>query len=212
MTSGTCTDGGPVDTISVTGEPTVTLVPALGLVSITRPEANWVFDSCTTLPTVRLAISIDDLAWACVSPTTVGTATEPGPEETVSETLDPSLAFVPPWGSWAITVPAFCVPVTWIGEPTVKPAFWSCVRAVFRSSLTTPGTTTFSGRRIRYAATPPPASRSTSNATIHGHQRRPRGGSSSIGGTDPVSEPSYVFVPVGGAAAATPDLPAAAAA
>src|SRR5581483_266412 len=148
VTSGTCTDGGPLETKIVTGVPTDGWAPAAGLVSITCPLTYWALVWCTTLPTFRLAIWIEDLACWSVSPTTVGTVVLPGPEETVSDTFEPSLALIPASGFWPITVPDGLELVTcsWL---TVKPLPCSCDCAAVNGSPTTPGTTSLTGRRSR---------------------------------------------------------------
>jgi hypothetical protein len=102
----------------------------------------------------------------------------PGPWETVSVTVEPTLALAPACGSWPITVPAGLPLVTFSGGATVKPSFWSTVRAVLSDWLVTLGTTRFSGRVSRYAATPPPASSRITSSAIQGHIRGSSGGGS----------------------------------
>src|SRR5215210_668931 len=74
-TLGTATCGGPEEMTRATALPVTTCVPATGDWLITAPAATVVLDAVVTAPTVRPAPVIADVAAACVSPTTLGTAT-----------------------------------------------------------------------------------------------------------------------------------------
>ena len=64
-----------------------------------------------------------------VRPTTGGTATCWGPAETVSVTVEPFLAFVPPVGSCPMTCPAGCSAV-FSAVSTWKPSWRSLASAL----------------------------------------------------------------------------------
>ena len=76
-TLGTTTGAGPVETTMLTAEPLLTLVPATGLSLITSPDATVELLCVVTVPSTSPAPVIAVVAAACVSPTTLGTATCP---------------------------------------------------------------------------------------------------------------------------------------
>jgi hypothetical protein len=67
-TFGTDTITGPLETTKLTAEPKVTLVPAVGLSEITRPDATVALDCKVTAPTVSPAPVIAVVAAAWVIP------------------------------------------------------------------------------------------------------------------------------------------------
>src|SRR5207302_8708929 len=98
VTSGTVTFGLPVDTRSVTALPTRTDCPADGSVPIASPAGIWSELSETTRPTFNPARLSTGFALGTWSSVTEGTFTFPGPCETVSATVEPWSALVPPEG------------------------------------------------------------------------------------------------------------------
>jgi hypothetical protein len=76
---------GPVEITSLTAEPRLTVVPAVGLELITLPEATVELDAVVTVPTTKPAPVMAVVAAACVFPTTFGTT---GPVETTRLTAD----------------------------------------------------------------------------------------------------------------------------
>ena len=97
-TLGTATWGGPDEMTSATALPVATLVPAAGFSLITDPEGTVVLDELVIAPTVKPALVIDDVAAACVKPTTFGTETCGGPDDTLSATELPLVTCVPAAG------------------------------------------------------------------------------------------------------------------
>src|SRR3954468_9585253 len=93
-TFGTATCAGPDETTSATALPTLTCVAAVGFWLITDPDGTVVLDAVVTVPTTRLAPVIAVVALACVRPTTFGTATCDGPDETTSATALPTFTWV----------------------------------------------------------------------------------------------------------------------
>src|SRR5437868_1168708 len=85
-TFGTATFSGPDDTTSATTVPLATCVPAAGVWLMTDPEGTVVLDAGVNAPILRPAPEIALLAAVCVRPTTFGTATCGGPDDTTSET------------------------------------------------------------------------------------------------------------------------------
>ena len=83
------------------------------------------------------------VAAACVSPTTFGTATCGGPDETTSATALPVVACAPAAGVWLITDPDGTVVLdVVVTTPTVSPALVIAVVAAACVSQTTFGTAT----------------------------------------------------------------------
>src|SRR5215813_3151406 len=97
-TLGTATCGGPDDTTSATALFVATCVPAVGFWLITDPDGTVVLDAVVTVPTVNPAFVIEVVAAACVRPTTFGTATCGGPDDTTRFTLLPTATCVPDVG------------------------------------------------------------------------------------------------------------------
>src|SRR5437868_15370458 len=105
-----------------------------------------VLDDCVTAPTTRFALVIAEVAAACVRPTTFGTVTCGGPDETTSATALPVATDAPLTGDWLITDPAGtvvlddCVTVpTTRFAPVIADVAAACVRR------TTFGTATGAG-------------------------------------------------------------------
>ncbi len=94
VTSGTATFSLPCETRSVTVLPRSTVVPPAGELSITWPLATSSENSFSTFGSRPAAFS-----WSCASllprPSTVGTATSPGPADTLIVTVEPSFAVEP---------------------------------------------------------------------------------------------------------------------
>src|SRR4029079_1475539 len=93
-TFGTATCGGPDEMTSATALPTFTCVAAIGFWLITDPDGTVVLDDVVMVPTVRPAVVIAELAAACVRPTTFGTATCGGPDETTRAPALPTFTCV----------------------------------------------------------------------------------------------------------------------
>src|SRR5207249_9642894 len=70
------------------------------------PAATVVLDAVVTVPTTRFAPVIAVVAADCVRPTTFGTVTCGGPDETTSATVLLIVTDVPLTGDWLITDPA----------------------------------------------------------------------------------------------------------
>src|SRR6185436_20368585 len=68
-TFGVATCGRPLDTTSDTAVPVATRVPAVGVWLITDPAGTVVLDAVVTVPSVRPAPVIADVAAVCVWPT-----------------------------------------------------------------------------------------------------------------------------------------------
>ena len=79
----------------VDGHPAFTRVPAAGLSLITSPDATVLLGWAVTVPNTKPTLVMAAVAAACVSPTTLGTATCAGPEETTRLTADPALDLRP---------------------------------------------------------------------------------------------------------------------
>src|SRR5215813_13604697 len=123
-TFGTATCGGPDDTTRFTELPTVTWVAAAGVWLITEPAATVVLDCCVTVPTTRFAFVIAVVAAVCVRPTTFGTATCGGPDDTTRFTELPTVTWVAAAGVWLMTEPAGTVVLDCcVIVPTTRPAF-----------------------------------------------------------------------------------------
>src|SRR5262245_31070783 len=104
-TLGTATSGRPLETTRLTVLPCVTCVPAVGVWLITDPAGTVVLACVVTVPSARFAPVIAVVAAACVRPTTFGTATCGGPDETTRFTALPCVTCVPEVGVWLITDP-----------------------------------------------------------------------------------------------------------
>jgi len=77
---------GPVDTVRSTAVPWVSEVPPGGFDPMTVPAANVVLEAEVIVPTANPALPSASAAWACMRPTTFGTATDPMGEVVVDET------------------------------------------------------------------------------------------------------------------------------
>ena len=98
-TFGTNTFAGPLETTKFTAEPILTLVPATGLSLMTLPAATVLLDCWVIVPTTKPALVIAEVAAACVSPTTLGTATCAGPVDiTEADGGTDSSRWYPPLG------------------------------------------------------------------------------------------------------------------
>ena len=99
-------------------------------------------DDCVIAPTVRPAFVIAVVAAACVRPTTFGTATCGGPDETTSATEMLLPVSVPAAGVWLITDPDGTVALDpCVTAPRVSPAATIALLAADCVSPTTFGTT-----------------------------------------------------------------------
>src|SRR5262244_4373962 len=97
---------------------------------MTDPAGTVVLEDVVTVPTVNPAFVIAVDAAACVRPTTFGTATCGGPDETTSATALPTTIWVPAVGFSLITDPAGTVMLDdVVTVPTVNPAFVIAVEA-----------------------------------------------------------------------------------
>src|SRR5215470_14396460 len=145
-TFGTATCGGPDDTTNATALPTTICVPAVGFWLTTDPAGTVVLDDVVTVPTVNPAFVIAVEAAACVRPTTFGTATCGGPDDTTNATALPTTICVPAVGFWLMTDPDGTVVLdAVVTVPTVNPAFVITVEAAACVRPTTFGTATCGG-------------------------------------------------------------------
>src|SRR5215475_8078464 len=145
-TFGVATCGGPDDTTRATAVPTTICVPAVGFSLMTDPDGTVVLEAVVTVPTINPAFVIAVDAAACVRPTTFGTATCGGPEETTSETALPTTICVPAVGFSLMTDPEGTVVLdAVVTVPTINPAFVIAVEAAAWVRPTTFGTATCGG-------------------------------------------------------------------
>ena len=137
---------GPVETTRLTGEPELTLVPALGLSLITSPDATVELLAVLTVPSGSPAAMMAVVAAAWVSPTTLGTVSTPAPPEpaeTTRLTAEPELTLLPAPGLSLITLPDATVELlAAVTVPTTSPAPVMAVVAAAWVSPTTLGTET----------------------------------------------------------------------
>jgi len=105
-TLGTATGAGPEETTKFTAEPGATGVPAAGFSLMTLPAGTLLLEAVVTVPSTKPAFWIAVVAAACVCPTTLGTATGAGPEETTKFTAEPGATGVPAPGFSLMTLPA----------------------------------------------------------------------------------------------------------
>ena len=90
---------------------------------MTDPAGTVVLDAVVTVPSVRPALVIADVAAACVCPTTFGAATRGKPLETTSATALPVATWVPAAGFWLMTDPDGTVVLdAVVTVPSVSPA------------------------------------------------------------------------------------------
>jgi hypothetical protein len=100
-----------------------------------------VLDWVVTVPTTRPAFVIAAVAAVCVRPTTFGTATCGGPDDTTRSTSLPAETCVPDSGDWLITEPAATVVLDCVVTvPTTRPALVIAVVAAACVRPTTSGT------------------------------------------------------------------------
>lgn len=148
---------GPLLTVRLTAEPAATDVPAAGLELMTLPEATVLLLAVVTVPTVRLAPVIAELAAAWVRPITFGTGTGAAPVLTVRLTAEPAATLVPAAGFELITLPNATVALLAIVTvPTVRPAPVIAVSAAAWVIPTTFGTLGCGGRVLTVIATAEP--------------------------------------------------------
>src|SRR4051794_41879091 len=102
-TFGTATFAGPADTTSTTAVPLATVTPAAGTWLITSPAATVALDTADTAPPLRPGFVTALSAAACVRPTTFGTVTCGGPDDTTNATPVFSAAPGAPHRVWLIT-------------------------------------------------------------------------------------------------------------
>src|SRR6266850_2406941 len=122
---------------------------------MTEPAGTVVLDPFVTAPTIRFAPVIAVVAAACVRPTTLGTATCGGPDDTTSATAPPGATCVPAIGVWLITDPAGTVVLdAVVTAPTIRFAPVIAVVAAACVRATRFGTETCDGvdARISIAA------------------------------------------------------------
>src|ERR671930_34992 len=156
-TSGTGTGAGPDETVRSTALPGTSSVVAAGLWVITSPLATVSLCAVVTVPTTKRAPTIAVVAAACVSPTTLGTGTGAGPDETVRLTALPGTSSVAATGFWLRTSPLATVSL-WavVTVPTTKRAPTIAVVAAACVCPTTSGTGTGAGpdETVRLTALP----------------------------------------------------------
>src|SRR6185312_10032732 len=122
-TFGTATWAGPLETVRLTALPGVTRVPPPGFWLMTDPAGTVALAAVAIVPTVRPADVIAELAAVCVRPTTAGTETGAGPDETISATELPGAACEPASGLCVMTEPAGTVAlVEFVTDPRASPA------------------------------------------------------------------------------------------
>src|SRR5919204_3458988 len=113
---------------------------------MTDPDGTVVLEDVVTVPTTRPALVIAVVAAGCVRPTTFGTATCGGPDETTSDTALPTATCVAAAGDWLITDPAGTVVLEdVVTVPTTSPALAIAVVAAVCVRPTTSGTPTCGG-------------------------------------------------------------------
>src|SRR5262245_15420159 len=126
-TSGTITNGGPVETTRITVEPTATVAPAAGACE-TMWAAGTVIEDCVVCPAMGSSTSpcpsTAALAAGYSSPITPGTKTvDPDPDDTTRLTAEPSGTVVPATGACEMTTPAGTVAEgAVVTEPRTNPA------------------------------------------------------------------------------------------
>src|SRR5262249_60183354 len=115
---------------------------------MTDPAGTVVLDCCVIVPTTSPAFVIAVDAAVCVRPTTFGTATCGGPDETTRSTVLPRLACVAAAGFWLITRPAATVVLDCcVTVPTTRSAVVIAVDAAVCVRPTTFGTASW-GRPV----------------------------------------------------------------
>src|SRR5262249_7392322 len=113
---------GPVETRIAIALPLATTAPAAGFWLITAPAGTVALEAVVTAPTRSPAPVIAVDAALCVRPTTFGTVTGGGPDETTIANALPTTTWVPAIGFWLITEPVGTVELgAVVMEPTVRP-------------------------------------------------------------------------------------------
>src|SRR5262249_44454313 len=126
--------------------PLATTAPAAGFWLITAPAGTVALEAVVTAPTRSPAPVIAVDAALCVRPTTFGTVTGGGPDETTIANALPTTTWVPAIGFWLITEPVGTVELgAVVMEPTVRPALAIAVDAAACVRPTTFGAATFGG-------------------------------------------------------------------
>src|SRR6476661_2369547 len=98
---------------------------------MTEPDGTVVLEAVDTLPTTSPAFVIAVVAAACVTPTTLGTATFGGPDDTTIATALPLAARAKAAGVWLSTMPDGTVVLdAVVTSPTMNPASVNVVVAV----------------------------------------------------------------------------------
>src|SRR5262245_27783659 len=97
-TFGTVAWAAPDETRRLTALPGAACAPAAGFWLITEPAGTVALAAVVIVPTTRPALTIAVDAAACVSPTTFGTVTGGGPDDTTRSTALPVAICVPPAG------------------------------------------------------------------------------------------------------------------
>src|SRR5438477_2508391 len=116
-TFGTTVGAAPEETTRLTAEPFATDVPGTGVSLMTWPAGTVELAALLMAPTVRFTASMPARAAACARPTTSGTRTGAGPEDTTRFTADPVATDVPAAGVSLITWPAGTVSLALPGTP-----------------------------------------------------------------------------------------------
>jgi hypothetical protein len=129
-----------------TEEPTTTEAPAAGDSLMTLPEGTVALEAAVTVPRTRPTPPMEPVAAAWLRPTTLGTWTYCGPEETTRLTVEPTLMMVPAAGDSLITLPEATVLLeAVVTAPSARPAPVIAVVAAACGNPTTLGTLTVPG-------------------------------------------------------------------
>ena len=121
--------------------PTAIMVAAAGVWLMTSPAGTNVEDANVTAPSARLAAVIALVAAVWVRPTTFGTVTIDGPDDTVNATDEPGATAVPAAGVELMIEPAWTVALGAVKTvPTTRPALVIAVVAAAWVMPTTFGT------------------------------------------------------------------------
>ena len=140
-TLGTVTGAGSEDTTRSTAEPGATEAPAAGFWRMTVPLGTVELACWVTDPTISPAWVMALVAALWVRPTTLGTVTGAGSEDTTRSTAEPGATEAPAAGFWLMTVPLGAVVLAcWITDPTVSPAATMALAAALWVRPTTSGT------------------------------------------------------------------------
>src|SRR4051812_41127457 len=124
---------------------------------MTDPAGTVVVTCVVIVPTMRPAFVIALFAAACVRPTTLGTATCAGPDDTTRATALPLATWVPALGVWLMIDPVGTIVFdTVVTVPGVRPAFVIVVVPAACVRPTTFGTATCGAPDETTSATAPP--------------------------------------------------------